>query len=1552
MLMIASTTILITPENLQVKATGEGSSSGNENNVRINTTYIHFITQNLSDIVYEPGNSRGRSFGTQGEHDARDRLVYWMNQIGLYNVHTEEITGTAQHLDLNKTLEIVSLGIKINGTQTITDFYISPRWNRSVFFPNYNKNILTCNFSESDPLPVYRKPDFSCFDDMFTESDFLMKLLENITLQFVYNLPTFMEFCKNYAEKKFNFTYENYNESDAGTHPSFFNESIPEPLRGESCLYIDEDQSYNPDVSLPSGLDNYESLSLPRVFYKTVKLILQMGLFTNHCKGLILYDFNNDTHDMLNGLFMARPILFINGSIGRPIYENATNTTPSNREISFWINQRYNTSIKSTNVIGQINGTNPNKTILVDCLYDCWWNQGTSDAAIGMSTVLALAKYFKENEITPKYTLKFIAFGGEEYGYIGAQYYNDTHLDENITMVIDLNQIGFSQTGPLPQTFFIHLNNASLISLIQCITNDTYYEERTGTPFLHIGSTYYGAPSDDHPFAVACFNGNRSLNTICFLKDMNWTLHHRDGQNHERGDIMTYYNETDVNVTAEMIWNITKYFTVNPDCWFSKISFTPFDSPNDGDTLNDSIRTNFTIHSILPSDRVRVELDLAYNISGESGFSQEAGRTDYAITSRSQNCSYIFTIPDTVTDGYYQVSFKLYNSTGRINKIVNGSSGTYYNDSSDTSNWFHLYHPLGYTKVGNSAACVDDRICGSVFTANENGYADNITAYINQAYMSPGPYQCMLYRASNGVLIGNTTSDWVSLPQGNPASSAWWAVFNFTGEKPFLMKGTQYIITCWGNSSYSLVYYNESGSSSTGRYYNHTYGTPPLSVEFSNEPRFYSIYCSYSPVPPMIRNVTATPHTVGFGYNVTITANVSDNGSGVSQVTVQLSPPVGPGNNYTMTHGSGDTYYYVFTDTWVAGQYNYTIWAISNSSNMNSSSGHHFHVSADASISIATLKDMYSGEEYINITDPPNPPENLMVVGRGFTWDKYYNAVTGQNILEVCTGPINYQGDNGMWTPINTTINQLESNHPAYVYGYRNGNDHGLYGVYFKANTQNEWPVTFTYNRSDQPTAYAVRSKLLGVGYVDPASNWTYQYLQDVQNSQGQTNDNSITYEDVFTGTDVTWTYGNTGLKEEITLSNATKTVLESHPPSQYDLNNESSYLVFIIKLDYQNLDMYNDSGLLTGNITISDAGIDFKDALGQFKCSLPLGEAYELNNKSLRQKLTYRIVHLNNNTYLLSGLKVSDLTMMTFPVVIDPSMTIYSTSSDGYLFNSSFTYTTVQAASSGNANNSGSYISIGQKKESGFPSLYRIYRGFVLFNTSVLPSNAYLDNATLSLYKQDDCSTTDFDITIQNGQPTYPHDSLQSSDYNKNDYSGNGGTLNTSGFTTGYNAITLNNLSWINMTGTTKLCLRSSRDINGKEPTGNEYVNIYSSNYQETGYLLKLVIAYRNQSKIKNTGSTNIKGYLLMQVQYFDEGQFPPWIVDIDGVNETSPRTITSGDQLPLDLIFNGLIRASDLTHGEGTYRVYAAFRDPDGNILRTNDDMALEAWWQFSKT
>ncbi|MBP1662631.1 MAG: hypothetical protein H6P94_880 [Thermoplasmatales archaeon] len=534
---------------------------------------------------------------------------------------------------------------------------------------------------------------------------------------------------------------------------------------------------------------------------------------------------------------------------------------------------------------------------------------------------------------------------------------------------------------------------------------------------------------------------------------------------------------------------------------------------------------------------------------------------------------------------------------------------------------------------------------------------------------------------------------------------------------------------------------------------------------------------------------------------------------------------------------------------------------------------------------------------------------------------------------------------------INNTLGQLAENHPAYVYGYRSGNNRGLYGAYFKSNAQSEWPVAFTYNKSDDPTIHAVRSKLVGVGYVDPQNNWAYQYLQNVQSSLGQLNGDSITYSGVFSGTDVTWSYGNTGLKEEITLSNTTKTVLQNHPPSQYGLNNASSYLVFITKLDYQNLNLYNSSGMLDGNFTVSDEGLDLKDVLGQFKCALPLGEAYELNNQSARQKLTYRIIHLNGSTYLLSGLKVSYLNAMTFPVVIDPTLSVNSHHNDGFISSSSTSYNTAWGATSGTIDSSSTYLTIGQKK-AGFPiSTYYINRGFVLFNTTALPSNAYLDSAILSLYKKDDYSTTDFAITIQNGQPTYPHNPLQTGDYDKGHYSGDGGSLNTAYFVNGRNNITVTELGWINETGWTKFCLRSNRDISGTTPTGNEYVNVYSTDAPLQSYVPKLIITYRNQSKIKNTGDTDIQGYLLIQVQFYNSTQ-GKWLVDNDTINETTARTVTSGNQLPLDIIFNGHVRASDLIHGTGTYRVYTAFRDPDGNILRTNDDTELVAWWQFSKT
>jgi len=150
--------------------------------------------------------------------------------------------------------------------------------------------------------------------------------------------------------------------------------------------------------------------------------------------------------------------------------------------------------------------------------------------------------------------------------------------------------------------------------------------------------------------------------------------------------------------------------------------------------------------------------------------------------------------------------------------------------------------------------------------------------------------------------------------------------------------------------------------------------------------------------------------------------------------------------------------------------------------------------------------------------------------------------------------------------------------------------------------------------------------------------------------------------------------------------------------------------------------------------------------------------------------------------------------------------------------------------------------LHIGQGKELLW---YAIKRAFVYFDTALIPDEATVTSAILSIYVTTDYSDIDFNVTIQSGQPTYPQIPLQLSDYYKGLYSGDGGNRSTSQITgAGYWNITMTNLSWINKEDITKLCLRSHREINGVAPTGIEYIEIYSAE-QGSVYAPKLYVTF-----------------------------------------------------------------------------------------------------------
>lgn len=169
-------------------------------------------------------------------------------------------------------------------------------------------------------------------------------------------------------------------------------------------------------------------------------------------------------------------------------------------------------------------------------------------------------------------------------------------------------------------------------------------------------------------------------------------------------------------------------------------------------------------------------------------------------------------------------------------------------------------------------------------------------------------------------------------------------------------------------------------------------------------------------------------------------------------------------------------------------------------------------------------------------------------------------------------------------------------------------------------------------------------------------------------------------------------------------------------------------------------------------------------------------------------------------------------------------TLAFYTTSSDGYITKADAVYATAQGAATG-TQFTGSQATLGQT--TGF----NIYRSFLYIPTENIPDTATITGATLYIYGAANYTTTDFDIVVQNGMPTFPSDPLVTGDYDITQYAGDGGSLNTSTWsTTGYNAIVLDatGYGWINKTGDTKFALISQEDISVSEPTDNEYVTFY----------------------------------------------------------------------------------------------------------------------------
>jgi hypothetical protein len=101
-------------------------------------------------------------------------------------------------------------------------------------------------------------------------------------------------------------------------------------------------------------------------------------------------------------------------------------------EIEFSFKNRVRQHVKVDNVVAEIAGSESNgEYVLVGGHLDSWQTgTGAQDNGTGAATAMAVAQAVKASGLTPRRTMRFILFGGEEEGLVGSLKYAKAHAGD------------------------------------------------------------------------------------------------------------------------------------------------------------------------------------------------------------------------------------------------------------------------------------------------------------------------------------------------------------------------------------------------------------------------------------------------------------------------------------------------------------------------------------------------------------------------------------------------------------------------------------------------------------------------------------------------------------------------------------------------------------------------------------------------------------------------------------------------------------------------------------------------------------------------------------------------------------------------------------------------------------------------------------------------------------------------------------------------------------------------------------------------------------------
>jgi hypothetical protein len=501
------------------------------------TEFIKDVALELSSLIYK--YPRGRDYGTAGELKAAEILErIWIENIS-NNVKLDEI---------DKKQPNDSIDFKIN----ISD---------------YKLTINQMEIPESECFPISALPlDYSEIDT-------------NLRFLSVHPIPEWIYLITNlndYSKMEKNYLIKNY----VKRFFPFIKEKLISTNSGPALYYLESKKImlYCTVPNATLSIDEEYTYTIIDVLVKYAKI----NPFLPIPSGFICDDLNDKTHFMTSSSRLKNnnfgkevligysiPGFMVSGDIGEFI-QYSYNGEIYLTDVDFYIKSEPIFDVESYNVVGTIPGknygTDLDKTIVIGAHYDSWWGQCVIDNAIGIGSVWGLAKYYsdfyKDNpSALSDYTLKFVAFGGEEHGMRGSRYYvwkNIENGDEKLKFMINVDTIcysenlGHSYKNKTCLNIWQHPKNSNVISKLQDMVKESNYEQLSGGFCINVREYEIGVMMSDG----ASFKGHPEIAVISFDKgdkSKAWHFYHRTGYGYTLGDVWDLLDENDLLATSNVI---------------------------------------------------------------------------------------------------------------------------------------------------------------------------------------------------------------------------------------------------------------------------------------------------------------------------------------------------------------------------------------------------------------------------------------------------------------------------------------------------------------------------------------------------------------------------------------------------------------------------------------------------------------------------------------------------------------------------------------------------------------------------------------------------------------------------------------------------------------------------------------------------------------------------------------------------------------------------------------------------------------------------------------